>query len=89
MILTIVIGFVVGVIARWIKPGARRMGWVLTTLLGVLGAVVATWLGQQLGWYAPGDRAGVLASIAGAVLVLVVYERANGRVPDDARRSDA
>ncbi len=79
MIATILIGFVVGVIARWVAPGARAMGWIMTVLLGVGGAVLATWLGQQLGWYVPGDHAGFLASVAGAVLVLVISEALKAR----------
>lgn len=74
MLATILIGFFVGVFARWIKPGAQAMGWIMTSLLGIAGAVIATWLGQMLGWYERGDHAGFLASIAGAVLVLVIYE---------------
>ncbi|HEY0251536.1 MAG TPA: GlsB/YeaQ/YmgE family stress response membrane protein [Kofleriaceae bacterium] len=74
MLGTIVIGFVVGVLARWVKPGTQPMGWIMTSLLGIGGAVLATWLGQCLGWYERGDHAGFLASIAGAVLVLVGYE---------------
>ena len=70
------------------------MGWIMTTLLGVGEAVLATWLGQQLGWYLPGDHAGFLASVAGAVLVLVVSETVKARtarllsppVDDRARR---
>lgn len=80
MLATILIGFFVGVIARWIKPGAHAMGWIMTTLLGVGGAVLATWLGQQLGWYAKGDHAGFLASVAGAVIVLVAAEAIKPRV---------
>ena len=79
MLATILIGFVVGVIARWVAPGARAMGWIMTTLLGVGGAVLATWLGQQLGWYLPGDHTGFPASIGGAVLVLVISEAIRAR----------
>jgi len=71
---TIVIGLIVGALARWVKPGEQAMGWIMTALIGVGGAVLATFVGQQLGWYAQGDKAGFLASIGGAVVVLVVYE---------------
>ena len=74
MLITILIGFVVGLLARWIKPGAQPLGWIMTSLIGIGGAVLATWLGQSLGWYERGDHAGFLASVGGAVLVLVVYE---------------
>jgi uncharacterized membrane protein YeaQ/YmgE (transglycosylase-associated protein family) len=74
MLWTILIGFFVGVFARWVKPGDQAMGWIMTALIGVGGAVLATFIGQQLGWYAHGDRAGFLASVGGAVVVLVLYE---------------
>lgn len=74
MLGTIVIGLVVGALARWIKPGEQAVGWIMTALIGVGGAVVATYVGQQLGWYAAGAHAGFLASVAGAVLVLCVWE---------------
>jgi uncharacterized membrane protein YeaQ/YmgE (transglycosylase-associated protein family) len=74
MLWTIIIGFVVGVLARWIKPGATPMGWIMTALIGVGGAVLATFIGQQLGWYEPGDKAGFLASVGGAIVLLVIYE---------------
>ena len=80
MLVTILIGFFVGLIARWIKPGAQAMGWIMTSLLGIAGAVLATWLGQCLGWYNRGDHAGFLASVAGAVLVLVGYEAIKPRL---------
>ncbi|MEO8548943.1 MAG: GlsB/YeaQ/YmgE family stress response membrane protein [Kofleriaceae bacterium] len=80
MLVTILIGFLVGVFARWIKPGAQAMGWIMTSLLGIAGAVLATWLGQCLGWYERGDHAGFLASIAGAVVVLIVYESIRPRL---------
>jgi uncharacterized membrane protein YeaQ/YmgE (transglycosylase-associated protein family) len=74
MLWTILIGFFVGVLARAVKPGAQAMGWIMTVLIGVGGAVLATFIGQQLGWYAHGDRAGFLASVGGAVVLLVLYE---------------
>ena len=74
MLWTILIGFFVGVLARAVKPGTQAMGWIMTVLIGVGGAVLATFIGQQLGWYAHGARAGFLASIGGAVLLLVIYE---------------
>lgn len=74
MLWTILIGFFAGALARWIKPGDQAIGWIMTALIGVGGAVVATFIGQQLGWYAHGDNAGFLASIGGAVVLLVAYE---------------
>ena len=74
MLGTVLIGLVVGALARWIKPGAQAIGWIMTALIGVGGAVVATYIGQQLGWYAVGAHAGFIASVAGAVALLSVYE---------------
>jgi uncharacterized membrane protein YeaQ/YmgE (transglycosylase-associated protein family) len=80
MLGTILVGLFVGLFARWIKPGDQPMGWIMTILVGIGGAVVATYVGQSLGWYHEGDSAGFLASTAGAVLVLVVYEAIKPRV---------
>ena len=80
MLWTILIGFFVGVFARWIKPGAQAMGWIMTVLIGIGGAVLATFIGQGLGWYAHGDKAGFLASIGGAVVLLVLYEAIKPRL---------
>ena len=84
MLTTILIGFFIGLLARWIKPGAQRLGWIMTSLVGIGGAVLATLIGQALGWYEHGDRAGLLASVAGAVLLLIVYEAIKPRVAPPA-----
>ena len=68
----IVIGFVVGLLARFLKPGDDRMGLILTTLLGIGGALLAGWIGQQMGWYAPGQPAGFVGALLGAILILIV-----------------
>ncbi len=74
IIWTIVIGFVAGVIAKFIMPGKNEpSGFILTTILGIVGAFVATWLGQQLGWYGPGEGAGLIGAVVGAIIVLVVW----------------
>jgi uncharacterized membrane protein YeaQ/YmgE (transglycosylase-associated protein family) len=71
---TIVIGFVAGVIAKFIMPGNNEpSGFVLTTILGIVGAVFATWLGQALGWYAPGEGAGLIGAVIGAIIVLFIW----------------
>ena len=72
---TIIIGFIVGVIAKLIMPGDKKelKGFILTTILGIVGAFVATYLGQSVGWYQPGESAGFLGGIVGAVVVLFVY----------------
>lgn len=70
----IIIGFLAGLIAKWITPGDKKpSGFILTTVLGIIGSVLATWLGQQIGWYSPGDGAGFIASIVGAVIVLLAW----------------
>jgi len=74
IIWTIVIGFVAGVIAKFIMPGSNEpSGFVLTTLLGIVGAVVASYLGRALGWYAPGEGAGLIGAVVGAIVVLFVW----------------
>lgn len=71
---TIIIGFLAGVIAKFIMPGPNEpAGFVLTTILGIVGAFVATWLGQALGWYGPGQGAGLVGATVGAIIVLLVY----------------
>jgi uncharacterized membrane protein YeaQ/YmgE (transglycosylase-associated protein family) len=77
---TIVIGFVAGVIAKFIMPGENEpTGFILTTILGIVGAFVATYLGQALGWYRPGEGAGLIGAVVGAIIVLFVYGMIAGR----------
>ena len=71
---TIIIGFVAGVIAKFIMPGSNEpSGFILTTVLGIIGAFVATWLGQAMGWYGPNEGAGLIGAVVGAIIVLVVW----------------
>src|SRR6187402_827659 len=67
------IGFVAGLIARALHPGKDNLGFIMTAVLGVAGSFGATFLGQALGWYGPGENAGFLMSILGAVVLLVIY----------------
>ena len=77
---TIIIGFVAGVIAKFIMPGDNEpTGFILTAILGIVGAFVATFLGQALGWYRPGEGAGLIGAVVGAIVVLVVYGMVAGR----------
>ena len=69
----IVFGFVVGLLARALKPGNDRMSLLATSLLGMGGALFAGWFGHAVGWYGPEDGAGYVASIVGAVIVLGLY----------------
>jgi len=74
IIWTIIIGFVAGVIAKFIMPGDNEpSGFVLTTLLGVVGAFVATFIGQSLGWYGPGQGVGLIGAAIGAIIVLAIW----------------
>ena len=71
---TIIIGFIAGVIAKFVTPGKNEpSGFVLTTILGIVGAFVASFLGQALGFYRPGEGAGFIGAIIGAVIVLFVW----------------
>lgn len=71
---TIIIGFIAGVIAKIVTPGKNEpKGFVLTTILGIVGAFVASFLGQALGFYRPGEGAGFIGAIIGAVVVLLVW----------------
>jgi uncharacterized membrane protein YeaQ/YmgE (transglycosylase-associated protein family) len=77
---TIIIGFLAGVIAKFIMPGENEpTGFILTAVLGIVGAFVATFLGQALGWYRPGEGAGLIGAVVGAIIVLVVYGLVAGR----------
>lgn len=74
IIWTIIIGFVAGIIAKFIMPGSNEpSGFIMTTILGIVGAFVASYLGQALGWYAPGEGAGLIGAVVGAIIVLFVW----------------
>jgi len=73
LISTVIIGFIVGVIAKLSKPGKENLGFVMTALLGIVGSVVATYTGQMIGWYQAGQGAGWIGSIIGAFVVLWGY----------------
>jgi uncharacterized membrane protein YeaQ/YmgE (transglycosylase-associated protein family) len=79
LLMTIIIGFVVGVIAKLIMPGKENMGMILTTLLGIAGSIVATYLGQAVGWYDAGQGAGWIGSIIGAFLLLWIVQKFRSR----------
>jgi uncharacterized membrane protein YeaQ/YmgE (transglycosylase-associated protein family) len=70
---TIFVGLIVGFIARAVKPGDDKLGWIMTAVLGIAGSFLASYLGSALGLYKPGDAAGFVASVVGAVILLVVY----------------
>ncbi|MBP6897411.1 MAG: GlsB/YeaQ/YmgE family stress response membrane protein [Gammaproteobacteria bacterium] len=76
---TILIGFIVGLVARAIKPGDDSAGFIVTTLIGIVGSFIATYLGQAMGWYTVGQPAGFIASVIGAVVLLFVWGMVAGR----------
>jgi uncharacterized membrane protein YeaQ/YmgE (transglycosylase-associated protein family) len=77
---TILIGFVAGVLAKLITPGDNEpSGFILTTILGIVGAFVASFLGQALGWYSPGEGAGLIGATLGAIIVLLIWGAIAGR----------
>jgi uncharacterized membrane protein YeaQ/YmgE (transglycosylase-associated protein family) len=71
---TLIVGLVVGLIARAIKPGDDKMGIIMTIILGIAGSLIAGYVGRAAGWYQPGQGAGWIASVIGAIVLLVVYE---------------
>lgn len=75
----ILIGFVVGLLARFLKPGRDSMGIILTTLLGIAGAVLAGWVGQVTGWYSPTEARGFLGALIGAIVILILVSLLRGR----------
>ena len=80
IIWTILVGFVAGVIAKLIMPGKNEpSGFILTTILGIVGAFLATYLGQALGWYNADEGAGLIGAIVGAMIVLGIWGAVAGR----------
>ena len=84
----IVVGFVVGLLARALLPGRQNIGLLRTTLVGIIGSIIAGWIGRAVGWYGPGDSAGFIMSTIGAVLILAVYMAIMRRRAVLPRRSD-
>jgi len=85
----ILIGFIAGIIARLLSPGPNNpSGFILTTVLGIAGAFVATWIGQTVGWYRPDQGAGFIGATVGALVVLFIWNRlvARGVVSDPSNR---
>ena len=80
IIWTIIIGFIAGVIAKFITPGKNEpSGFILTTILGIVGAFVATYLGQAIGWYRADEGAGLIGAVVGAVIILLIWGLIAGR----------
>ena len=70
---TIIIGFVAGLLARALKPGDDKLGFIWTIVLGVAGSILAKFIGEALGWYKEGDPVGFIASVVGAIILLFIY----------------
>jgi uncharacterized membrane protein YeaQ/YmgE (transglycosylase-associated protein family) len=70
---TILIGFIAGLVARALKPGNDSAGFIVTTLIGIAGSLIATYLGQAMGWYTAGQGAGFIASVVGAIVLLFIW----------------
>jgi uncharacterized membrane protein YeaQ/YmgE (transglycosylase-associated protein family) len=85
----VVVGFVAGIIARMLSPGPNNpSGFILTTVLGIVGAFLATFLGQLIGWYRADQGAGFIAATLGAIIILFIWNRlvASGKIPDPGAR---
>ena len=81
IIWAIIIGLIVGIVAKLLMPGRDPGGFIITALLGIVGALVATFLGQAMGIYAAGQSAGFIGAVIGAIVVLLVYHLIRGRRP--------
>jgi len=81
IITTIIVGLVIGLIAKFIMPGKDPGGWIVTIIIGIAGATVGTLIGRALGMYGPGDSAGWIISVLGAVLLLWIYRLVTKRRP--------
>ena len=81
IIWAIIIGFIVGLVAKFLMPGRDPGGFIITAVLGIIGALVATFLGQAMGLYAAGQSAGFIGAVIGAIVVLLVYHMLRGRRP--------
>jgi uncharacterized membrane protein YeaQ/YmgE (transglycosylase-associated protein family) len=79
IIWAIIIGFIAGLIAKFLMPGRDPGGFIITTVLGIVGALVATWLGQAIGWYRAGEGAGLIGAVVGAIIILAIYRMVAGR----------
>lgn len=84
---TLVIGFLAGLVAKFLMPGRDPKGFIITIILGIVGAFLATWLGRQIGWYQEGEAAGFIGAVVGSIILLVIYRLTIARHrPEDVPR---
>lgn len=79
MLWTLFVGLIVGVIAKFLMPGKDPGGFIITMLLGVAGSMLAHFIGEQMGFYEPGEASGIVASVIGAIILLAIYRAFTGR----------
>ena len=79
IIWTIIIGLIVGIVAKFLMPGRDPGGFVITAIIGIVGSVIATFLGQALGFYRPGESAGFIAAVIGSIILLFLYRMGMGK----------
>jgi uncharacterized membrane protein YeaQ/YmgE (transglycosylase-associated protein family) len=79
IIWTLIIGLLAGIVAKFLMPGRDPGGFIITILLGIAGAFLATYLGQAVGWYQAGEGAGFIGAVVGAVILLIIYRVIKGR----------
>jgi uncharacterized membrane protein YeaQ/YmgE (transglycosylase-associated protein family) len=72
-IIAIIMGLIIGAVAKFIMPGRDPGGIIVTCLIGIVGSLLATFLGQRLGWYPPGEGAGFIGGVIGAIILLIIY----------------
>ena len=78
IIWTIIIGFIVGIVAKFLMPGRDPAGFIITALIGIVGSVVATYLGRAMGFYQVGESAGFIAAVLGSIILLCIYRMVTG-----------
>lgn len=78
IIWTIIIGFIVGIVAKFLMPGRDPAGFIITALIGIVGSVVATYLGRAMGFYQVGQSAGFIAAVLGSIILLFIYRMVTG-----------
>lgn len=81
MIWAVIIGLIVGIVAKLLTPGRDPGGCIITSLIGIAGGLLAAFLGRSFGWYLPGQPAGFIASVVGAVILLLIFRMLRGPSP--------